>query len=227
MKPRARLGIDAKNTYFSLASLPLYGLERIAHFARVRLLRHTLPISLLILREKTTVFHSICLLLRFGGVSAVGPRKQSVMKKCCHLIHPFILIHFISHLRTLTRPELDQMQLNNYYSVIILLHPYQFFRFAAKGLGSNFLPPQGDGLYFSYTGDSNSPQPFHPLDLMGHPPQSLTRFCDSRISSYIIFVQIIMSQRKRRNRNSYKRNNRGIAGKYSSKKLNEEFKELP
>ena len=90
LNPRARLEIDAKNTYFSLASLPLSGLERIAHFARVRLLRHTLPISLLILREKTTVFLSICLLLRFGGVPTVGPRKQYVMKKCCHLIHSFI-----------------------------------------------------------------------------------------------------------------------------------------
>ena len=83
LKPRARLGIAAKNTYFPLSSLPLYGLLRIAHFARVRLLSHTLPISL-------TVLQSICLLLRFGGVPAVPSRKQSVMKKCCHLIHSFI-----------------------------------------------------------------------------------------------------------------------------------------
>ena len=117
------------------------------------------------------------------------------------------------------------MPLNNYYSVILLLLAYQFFLFAARGLGSNFLPPQGDGLYFSYTGDSNSPQPFHPLHLMSHPPQSLARLCDSRTSSYVIFVQII-SQKKRRNRNSYKRANRGIAGKYYLRKLNEEFKEL-
>ena len=114
------------------------------------------------------------------------------------LIH---LIHCISHLRTVTWPELDQMPLNNYYSVILLLLAYQFFLFAARGLGSNFLPPQGDGLYFSYTGDSNSPQPFHPLHFMSHPPQSLARLCDSRTSSYVIFVQII-SQKKRRNRNS-------------------------
>ena len=40
LKPRARLGIAAKNTYFSLASLPLYGLLRIAHFARVSIARN-------------------------------------------------------------------------------------------------------------------------------------------------------------------------------------------
>ena len=35
-----------------------YGLERLARFARVRLLRHALPISLLVLRKKPTVLQS-------------------------------------------------------------------------------------------------------------------------------------------------------------------------
>ena len=35
-----------------------YGRVRLARFARVRLLRHTLPISLLILRKKPTVLQS-------------------------------------------------------------------------------------------------------------------------------------------------------------------------
>ena len=42
---------------------------------------------------------------------------------------------------------------------------------------------RGTEEYFSYTGDSNSLQPLHSLLLMGHPPQSFARFCDSRISS--------------------------------------------
>ena len=36
-----------------------YGRVRLARFARIRLLRHALPISLLILREKPTVLQSI------------------------------------------------------------------------------------------------------------------------------------------------------------------------
>ena len=39
------------------------------------------------------------------------------------------------------------------------------------------------GLYFSYTGDSNSLQPFHSLHLMGHPPQSFASLAVSGISS--------------------------------------------
>ena len=35
-----------------------YGRDRLARFARVRLLRHALPISLLVLRKKTTVLQS-------------------------------------------------------------------------------------------------------------------------------------------------------------------------
>ena len=50
-KQRARLRRDAKNTFFfSRLTRPL------ARFARVRLLRHALPISLLILRKKTDCF---------------------------------------------------------------------------------------------------------------------------------------------------------------------------
>ena len=42
-----------------LAPVLSYGRVRLARFARVRLLRHALPISLLILRTKTTVLQSI------------------------------------------------------------------------------------------------------------------------------------------------------------------------
>ena len=38
--------------------LPGYGRVRLARFARIRLLRHALPISLLILRKKPTVLQS-------------------------------------------------------------------------------------------------------------------------------------------------------------------------
>ena len=50
-KQRARLGRDAKNTVFFLSPHTPYGRVRLARFARVRLLRHALPISLLILRK--------------------------------------------------------------------------------------------------------------------------------------------------------------------------------
>ena len=49
-KQRARLGRDAK-IFFN-------GRVRLARFARVRLLRHALRISLLILRKKSTVLQS-------------------------------------------------------------------------------------------------------------------------------------------------------------------------
>ena len=55
-KQRARLGRDAKN---SLSPHTPYGRVRLARFARVRLLHHALPISLLILRKKPTVLQSI------------------------------------------------------------------------------------------------------------------------------------------------------------------------
>ena len=45
---------------------------------------------------------------------------------------------------------------------------------------------RGTKEYSSYTGDSNSLQPLHSLLLMGHPPQSFARFCDSRISSILL-----------------------------------------
>ena len=50
-------GETLKIRFFSLAHTP-YGRVRLARFARVRLLRHALPISLLILRKKTTVLQS-------------------------------------------------------------------------------------------------------------------------------------------------------------------------
>ena len=43
---------------FFLSPHTPYGRVRLARFARVRLLRHALPISLLILRKKTTVLQS-------------------------------------------------------------------------------------------------------------------------------------------------------------------------
>ena len=65
-----------------------------------------------------------------------------------------------------------------------------------------------DGLYFSYTGDSNSLQLLHSLLLMGHPPQSFARFCDSRISSYSKFIRTKFYQKKllRNVRLSYTKN---------------------
>ena len=55
-KQRARLGRDAKSL---LSPHKPYGRVMLARFARVRLLRHALPISLLILRKKkTTVLQS-------------------------------------------------------------------------------------------------------------------------------------------------------------------------
>ena len=43
---------------FSLSPHPPYGRVRLARFARIRLLSHALPISLLILRKKPTVLQS-------------------------------------------------------------------------------------------------------------------------------------------------------------------------
>ena len=57
-KQRARLGRDAKNTFFFLSPHTPYGRARLARFACLRLLRHALPISLLILRKKPTVLQS-------------------------------------------------------------------------------------------------------------------------------------------------------------------------
>ena len=51
-------GETLKNTFFSLSPHTPYGRVRLARFARVRLLRHALPISLLILRKKPTVLQS-------------------------------------------------------------------------------------------------------------------------------------------------------------------------
>ena len=52
---------DWGETVFSLSPHTPYGPVRLARFARVRLLSHTLPISLLILRKKPTVLQSISL----------------------------------------------------------------------------------------------------------------------------------------------------------------------
>ena len=86
-------------------------------------------------------------------------------------------------------PELNQMPLNNHYSAVINLHPYQFSLLAARVLGSKFLPPQGNGLYCSYMGDSDSRPRFHSVHLIGHPAQTFARFCDSRISSLNALIQ--------------------------------------
>ena len=49
---------DWGETLFFLSPHTPYGRVRLARFARVRLLRHALPISLLILRKKPTVLQS-------------------------------------------------------------------------------------------------------------------------------------------------------------------------
>ena len=54
-KRRVRLGRDV----FFLSPHTPYGRVRLARFARVRLLRHALPISLLILRKKNRLFCSL------------------------------------------------------------------------------------------------------------------------------------------------------------------------
>ena len=51
-------GETLKNTVFSLSPHTPYGRVRLARFARIRLLRHALPISLLILRGKPSVLQS-------------------------------------------------------------------------------------------------------------------------------------------------------------------------
>ena len=55
-------GRDWGETLFSLSPHMPYGRVRLARFARKRLLRHALPISLLILRKKPTVLQSNVLL---------------------------------------------------------------------------------------------------------------------------------------------------------------------
>ena len=53
-----RLKTESKTGDFLSPHTP-YGRVRLARFARIRLLRHALPISLLILRKKPTVLQSI------------------------------------------------------------------------------------------------------------------------------------------------------------------------
>ena len=66
----------------------------------------------------------------------------------------------------------------------------QSFKMATVGVGTKSRDKRGlfrgTKEYSSYTGDSNSLQPLHSLLLMGHPPQSFARFCDSRISSILL-----------------------------------------
>ena len=50
--------MEKGQSVFSLSPNAPYGRVRLARFARVRLLRHALPISLLILRKKPTVLQS-------------------------------------------------------------------------------------------------------------------------------------------------------------------------
>ena len=58
-KQRARLGRDAKNTGKKIwKTYSRFFFSGRVRLARVRLLRHTLPISLLILRKKPTVLQS-------------------------------------------------------------------------------------------------------------------------------------------------------------------------
>ena len=86
-KQGARLGRDAKNTVFFLSPHTPFGRVRLARFARVRLLRHPLPISLLILRKKPTVLQST---LTYG--------PQSIQYRLClhtpGLYSPQTLSHF-------------------------------------------------------------------------------------------------------------------------------------
>ena len=69
-KQRARLGRDAKN----ISSLA--GRVRLARFARVRLLRNALPISLLIFRKKPTVLQSIQTSVHFGNFAELYRRSR-------------------------------------------------------------------------------------------------------------------------------------------------------
>ena len=57
-----------KQKVWNLSPHTPYGCVRLARFARVRLLRHALPISLLILRKRPTVLQS-----RYLKTLSVGP----------------------------------------------------------------------------------------------------------------------------------------------------------
>ena len=87
-------------------------------------------------------------------------------------------------------PELNQLPLNNCYSVVIHLHPYHihtstsFFQEGDRGPIS--FPAQGNRLYFSYMGDSNSLPAFHSLHWMGPHPKAL------RGSAIHVFLVILI-----------------------------------
>ena len=90
-----RLGIDAKDTFFFHLTHLIRACEDHAFRARKTLTPSFNDFFLLILREKTDcfaiyLFPEICYCVLDRCVPAVGPRKQSVMKKYCHLIHSFI-----------------------------------------------------------------------------------------------------------------------------------------
>ena len=72
-KQRARLGRDAKNNFFHS-----WG----SRVARVRLLRHALPISLLILRKKPTVLQSISFQMLFSMGNYFSIEYYLVIKHC-------------------------------------------------------------------------------------------------------------------------------------------------
>ena len=61
---------------FFLSPHTPYGRVRLARFARVRLLRHALPISLLIFRKKPTVLQSIQTSVHFGNFAELYRRSR-------------------------------------------------------------------------------------------------------------------------------------------------------
>ena len=72
--------------YFFLSPHTPYGRVRLPRFARVRLLRHYLPISLLILRKKTRLFCSLLLLQAGGHLSWGHYQPPSLLKGLSHAI---------------------------------------------------------------------------------------------------------------------------------------------
>ena len=90
-----RLGIDATDTFFFHLTRLIRACEDHAFRALNTLTPRFTDFCSLILREKTDcfaiyLFPEICYCVLDRCVPAVGPRKQSVMKKYCHLIHSFI-----------------------------------------------------------------------------------------------------------------------------------------
>ena len=82
-KQRARLGRDAKNTVFFLSPHTPYGRVRLARFARVRFLRHALPISLLILRKKPTLLQSSVAMALEVTCATISPYFKRLCNAIC------------------------------------------------------------------------------------------------------------------------------------------------